>query len=150
MDERGDAWVLTTGDGTELAITNTLGECGLHDRDVVVLERRGAAPRTAVPDPSRAVGERASRATKSHQAKPAHRKRPVNATGRVLSERTARTLPPKLTVIERVRETLRALRGDESSVIATPQAPAGVPAFGCVVWRERAERDLSRLTRTAT
>jgi MinD-like ATPase involved in chromosome partitioning or flagellar assembly len=56
----------------------------------------------------------------------------------VLSERTARTLPAKLTAIERVHDAFQALRGNETFVAATPPASAGVPAPGVFALPARA------------
>jgi len=138
VNERGDVWRLASGDGAELRYESTLGECGVHARDVLVLRRRGVAPKTPVPAPSRRSRDSGSRGSKPRQAKPGRRGRPANKTGRVLSERTARTLPAKLTAIERVREALRALRGGESFVAATSPPPAGVPAPGAFALPARA------------
>src|SRR5213079_3303250 len=92
----------------------------------------------SVPVPLRAPRGAVSRRTNSRQAKPARGKRPGSATGRALSERTARTLPSKLTAIGRVREALRALRGGEPFVAGTPPAPAGVAAPGAFALPARA------------
>lgn len=115
-----------------------LGECGARDGSVLVLKRRGVAPPTPGPVPLRASRDSGSRGSKPPQAEPARRGRSANQTGRALSGRTARTLPAKLTAIERVGGALRALRGNDSSVVTTPPAPAGVPAPGAFALPARA------------
>ncbi len=108
VDEGGDVWRLVSGDGYELGSDNTLAKCGASDGLVLVLKRREEARQTPVLAPSRASRDSGSRGSKLRQAKPARRGRPASKTGRTLSERTARSLPAKLTAIERVREALRA------------------------------------------
>lgn len=83
-----------------LPAESALEECGARDGSALVLERRGAVPRTPGSRTSdtgsqtvRASRDSGPRGTKPHEAKPAREKRPANATGRALSERTARTLP---------------------------------------------------------
>ncbi|MGN6169515.1 MAG: EsaB/YukD family protein [Solirubrobacteraceae bacterium] len=130
VNERGDEWTLASGDGEELRYESTLGECGARDGSVLVLKRRGVAPSTPVPVPLRTSRDSGSCGPKPRQARSARAKRLTNGNGGALSERTARTLPAKLTAIERVREALRALQGNESSVVTTPPATAGVRAPG--------------------
>ncbi len=127
VDERGDGWVLASGDGSELQHEGTLGEFGARHGALLVLKRRGVAPRAPVPASSRASRGSASRRAVPPRAKPARGQRPAKASGRALSERTARTLPRKLTAIERVCETLRELRGSEPSVAAAAAANIRTP-----------------------
>jgi type VII secretion system (Wss) protein YukD len=122
VDERGDQWDLTSDDGGELRSDHTLAQCSAGDGSVLVLKHQEVAPRRLVPSISRASRDSRSQRSKPRQAKPARPKGP-NSTGRALSERTARTLPAKVTAIERMREALKALRVDEWVAAAT--SPTG-------------------------
>ena len=111
----GDGWVLGADGAHAYPGERTLAELGLVDGGVLVLHRAPDGPAT--------TGEDAA----SSPAPPP----PGPRTGgqeRPLRERTARTLPPKLSRPERSRLALRALAGGRARHKAPEPAQSSVPA----------------------
>ena len=111
----GDGWVLGADGAHAYPGERTLAELGLLDGGVLVLHR---APRRA--------GRRRARTAPPSPAPPP----PGPQTGgeeRPLRERTARTLPPKLSRPERSRLALRALAGGRARDKAPEPARSSVP-----------------------
>ena len=110
----GDGWVLGADGAHAYPGERTLAELGVLDGGVLVLHRAPDGPAT--------TGEDAS----SSPAPPP----PGPRTGgqeRPLRERTARTLPPKLSRPERSRLALRALAGGRARHKAPEPAQSSVP-----------------------
>jgi len=112
----GDGWVLG-GDGAHAYPgERTLAELGVLDGGVLVLHRSSDGPAT--------TGEDAS----SSPAPPPPPGPRTSGQERPLRERTARTLPPKLSRPERSRLTLGALAGGRARGEAPEPARSSVPA----------------------
>ncbi len=140
VGERGGQWTLICVDGGELPEASTLDGCGVRGGAVLVLEQRTRRPLSGVREPGRKRAESRS-PMRSCRARFGRAPGAAKRTGRALSERTARTLPERLTTIARAREALRALVGDEPAVAAgsSPGGPGAfaLPARGSALARTR-------------
>ena len=111
----GDGWVLGADGAHAYPGERTLAELGLLDGGVLVLHRAPDGPATTDED-----------AASSPAPPPAPGPR-TDGQERPLRERTARTLPPKLSRPERSRLALRALAGGRARHEAPEPAGSSVP-----------------------
>ena len=114
----GDGWVLSSDGVHAYPGERTLAELGVLDGGVLVLHRHSDAPPQAAPTGAKA---------QSPLAAPWPPEPRSRDEARPLRDRTARTLPPKLSRPERSRLALGALAGGRARADAPEPARSSVP-----------------------